>query len=106
MRRARCALSQYLDQAVGFERGEHRFQRVVVVARAGRVTYFERPKAARVAQLDRVTASGAAGCGFNSRHAHHSRKILPVVKNYGSRLALAPVVYPQNRGDYSVVASD
>src|ERR1051325_5502578 len=71
MRRTRCALSQYLDQAVGFERGEHRFQRVVVVARAGRVTYFERPKAARVAQLDRVTASGAAGCGFNSRHAHH-----------------------------------
>ena len=29
-------------------------------------------KAARVAQLDRVTASEAAGCGFNSRHAHHS----------------------------------
>src|SRR5262249_50687726 len=27
---------------------------------------------ARVAQLDRVTASGAEGCGFNSRHAHHS----------------------------------
>jgi small subunit ribosomal protein S21 len=26
---------------------------------------------ARVAQLDRVTASEAAGCGFNSRHAHH-----------------------------------
>jgi hypothetical protein len=26
---------------------------------------------ARVAQLDRVTASGAAGCGFNSRRAHH-----------------------------------
>ena len=25
---------------------------------------------ARVAQLDRVTASEAAGCGFNSRHAH------------------------------------
>src|SRR5207342_1036312 len=26
---------------------------------------------ARVAQLDRVTASEAEGCGFNSRHAHH-----------------------------------
>ncbi len=26
---------------------------------------------ARVAQLDRVTASEAAGCGFNSRRAHH-----------------------------------
>lgn len=26
---------------------------------------------ARVAQLDRVTASEAAGCGFNSRLAHH-----------------------------------
>lgn len=26
---------------------------------------------ARVAQLDRVTASGAAGCGFDSRRAHH-----------------------------------
>jgi hypothetical protein len=25
---------------------------------------------ARVAQLDRVTASEAAGCGFNSRRAH------------------------------------
>jgi hypothetical protein len=27
---------------------------------------------ARVAQLDRVTASEAAGCGFNSRRAHQS----------------------------------
>jgi hypothetical protein len=36
-----------------------------------RLTYFLPPKAARVAQLDRVTASEAAGCGFNSRHAHH-----------------------------------
>ena len=26
---------------------------------------------ARVAQLDRVSASEAAGCGFNSRRAHH-----------------------------------
>jgi hypothetical protein len=31
-----------------------------------------RAQRARVAQLDRVTASEAAGCGFNSRHAHHS----------------------------------
>ena len=28
-------------------------------------------KVARVAQLDRVTASEAAGCGFDSRLAHH-----------------------------------
>jgi hypothetical protein len=28
-------------------------------------------KFARVAQLDRVTASEAEGCGFNSRRAHH-----------------------------------
>ena len=27
---------------------------------------------ARVAQLDRASASEAEGCGFNSRHAHHS----------------------------------
>src|ERR1700741_1545676 len=27
--------------------------------------------AARVAQLDRVSASGAEGCGFNSHLAHH-----------------------------------
>src|SRR5439155_5546752 len=28
-------------------------------------------RSARVAQLDRVTASGAEGCGFDSRRAHH-----------------------------------
>ena len=33
------------------------------------MAYREHPRA-RVAQLDRVTASEAAGCGFNSRHAH------------------------------------
>jgi hypothetical protein len=27
--------------------------------------------------LDRVTASEAAGCGFNSRHAHHSLHSFP-----------------------------
>jgi hypothetical protein len=27
---------------------------------------------ARVAQLDRASASEAEGCGFDSRHAHHS----------------------------------
>ena len=30
---------------------------------------------ARVAQLDRVTASEAAGCGFNSRRAHQFRPL-------------------------------
>ena len=34
---------------------------------------------ARVAQLDRVTASEAAGCGFNSRRAHQPFAFLPVL---------------------------
>src|SRR3954468_7714778 len=66
---------EYFDQTTRPQRGEHRFHCVVVVASASRVTYFERPKAARVAQLDRVTASEAAGCGFNSPHAHHFIRI-------------------------------
>src|SRR5579883_1516459 len=36
---------------------------------------IETPESARVAQLDRVTASEAAGCGFNSRHAHQFFKL-------------------------------
>jgi hypothetical protein len=38
---------------------------------------------ARVAQLDRVTASGAAGCGFDSRHAHHLRQELGTARVKG-----------------------
>jgi hypothetical protein len=34
---------------------------------------------ARVAQLDRVTASEAAGCGFNSRRAHQFRPQQPML---------------------------
>jgi hypothetical protein len=33
---------------------------------------------ARVAQLDRASASGAKGCGFNSRRAHHFQ-IRPII---------------------------
>ena len=32
---------------------------------------FRAGSSARVAQLDRVTASEAEGCGFDSRRAHH-----------------------------------
>src|ERR1041385_6176250 len=73
MRRSRRALSKYLDQGIGYQRGEHRFFGVSakLFARAGRLTYVSSPAVARVSQLDRVTASEAAGCGFNSRHAHH-----------------------------------
>jgi hypothetical protein len=33
---------------------------------------------ARVAQLDRVAASEAVGCGFNSRRAHQFPLFIPI----------------------------
>ena len=41
-------------------------------AKVGAVQIINFKSSARVAQLDRVSASEAEGCGFDPRRAHHS----------------------------------
>ena len=64
------ARSENVKKAKWIQALEEASRRKAVADRAS-LAYLHFPKAARVAQLDRVTASEAAGCGFNSRHAHH-----------------------------------
>lgn len=56
--------------------------RIVTCAGACSVAVGMSINFARVAQLDRVTASEAAGCGFNSRRAHHFK--IQVVHDFPS----------------------